>query len=82
MQKFQGTTRRAQKEALTNWPGPSHPFLRVGSKEKKISNSLTIANVLRRLKMNIFRDFRNLSWCSLDRSGQSRTLNATAKAPR
>jgi hypothetical protein len=57
MQKFQGTTRRAQKEALTNWPGP---FLRVGSKEKKISNSLTIANVLRRLKMNIFRDFRNL----------------------
>ena len=34
-----GTTRRAQKEALTNLPGPSHPFLRV--EKEKISNRLT-----------------------------------------
>ena len=44
------------KKALTNSPGPSHPFFRVES-EKKISNSLTIANVRGRLKMNTFCDF-------------------------
>jgi hypothetical protein len=53
-----GTTRCAQKETVTNSSGPSHPFLRVESKEK-IRNSLTIANVRGRLKMNTFRDFRN-----------------------
>jgi hypothetical protein len=57
------TTRRAQKEALTNSPGPK--TCAVFLNEMKIDN-LTIANVRGRLKMNKFHfgprsfcDFRN-----------------------
>jgi hypothetical protein len=52
-----GTTRRAEKRPWRIRQGPVTRF--TGSKEKKIRNSLTIASVRGRLKMNIFRDFRN-----------------------